>query len=154
VQGEAQLLAGAGILYGYIDHAVIGGLMFARMLGWLVIVVAILAVADSGHAQSPDSAWKANLSKEQVQQMEVVLQRGRTKALICLTTTPGAARGEGKVEVVFDGQKGRIVEATVGPPYTGTASESCIKRSFIGEIFVPFDGPPRKAMVAFGAPAR
>jgi hypothetical protein len=76
----ARLPAGSRGIYGWIKHAAVGGLML-RMSGWLVIIVAFVATADPGRAQSnsPD-AWKANLDKEQVQHMEVVIQRGRRKA--------------------------------------------------------------------------
>src|SRR5438094_453243 len=55
------------------------------------------------------------------------------------TNTPGS-RGEGEVKVTFDGKKGRATDVSVGPPWAGTEMESCIKRSFVGEIIVPFDG--------------
>ena len=29
-----------------------------------------------------------------------------------------------------------------GPPWAGTSMESCIQRSFVGEIIVPFEGDP------------
>ncbi len=44
------------------------------------------------------------------------------------------------MKVTFDGKKGRATDVTVGTPWAGTGVESCIKRSFIGEIIVPFDG--------------
>ena len=39
-----------------------------------------------------------------------------------------------------NGKKGRATDVQVGPPWAGTDAESCIKRAFIGEIVVPFEG--------------
>ena len=44
------------------------------------------------------------------------------------------------MKVTFDGKKGRATDVAVGPPWAGTETESCIKRAFVGEIIVPFDG--------------
>ncbi|MCK6590778.1 MAG: hypothetical protein HUU21_36140 [Polyangiaceae bacterium] len=84
------------------------------------------------------------LNEEQKKQMEIALRRGGDKAAQCPTSTgiEDVPRGKGEVKVVFDGQKGRVTEVTVGPPWAGGPIESCIKRSFIGEIVLPFDGDP------------
>ena len=72
--------------------------------------------------------------------MEIALKRGGEKAANCATVVPDAKTGEGEVKVTFDGKKGRAVDVTVGAPWAGTTAESCIKRSFVGEIIVPFEG--------------
>jgi hypothetical protein len=82
------------------------------------------------------------LNPEQKKQMEVVLHRGGEKAANCTEVVQDAPPGEGEVKVTFDGQKGRVTEVTVGPPFAGTPAEACIKRSFVGEIIVPFEGDP------------
>lgn len=81
-----------------------------------------------------------DFSDEQKAQMEIALRRGGDKAAQCVSVVADAARGEGEVKVTFDGTKGRITEAQVGPPWAGTPAESCIKRSFIGEYSLRFEG--------------
>jgi hypothetical protein len=85
---------------------------------------------------------KGGLNSAQREQMELVLKRGGKKAEQCSESVPDGKGGEGEVQVLFDGQKGRITEVTVGNPWAGTSMESCIKRSFVGEIVLPFDGDP------------
>jgi hypothetical protein len=82
----------------------------------------------------------APLTEDQKAQMEIALRRGGDKAANCASVVPDAARGEGEVKVTFDGKKGRATDVAVGPPWVGTAAESCIKRAFVGEIIVPFEG--------------
>lgn len=82
------------------------------------------------------------LNSEQKQQMEVALRRGGGKAANCPEVVPDAPSGEGEVKVVFDGQKGRVTDVIVGSPFVGTPAEACIKRAFVGEIIIPFDGEP------------
>ena len=72
--------------------------------------------------------------------MEIALRRGGDKAANCASVVPGSAKGEGEVKVTFNGKKGRATDVSVGPPWAGTDAESCIKRAFIGEIIVPFEG--------------
>lgn len=91
-------------------------------------------------APSPKEPESEGLNADQKAQMEIVLRRGGEKAANCASVVPDAPRGEGEVKVVFDGKKGRCVDVTVGKPFAGTPVESCIKRSFVGEIIVPFDG--------------
>jgi hypothetical protein len=80
------------------------------------------------------------LTADQKAQMEIALRRGGEKAANCAKVVPDGPRGEGEVKVTFDGKKGRATDVAVGPPWAGTDVESCIKRSFVGEIVVPFDG--------------
>jgi hypothetical protein len=109
--------------------------------------------ADSAAADDPPKADKADkpadkgsskhdddLNEAQKEQMEIALRRGGEKASNCDRVVAGTVTGEGEVKVTFDGKKGRAVDVSVGPPWAGTDAESCIKRSFIGEIIVPFDG--------------
>ncbi len=80
------------------------------------------------------------LTPDQKAQMEIALRRGGEKAANCAKVVPDGPRGEGEVKVTFDGKKGRATDVAVGAPWAGTEMESCIKRSFVGEIIVPFDG--------------
>lgn len=89
---------------------------------------------------TPAAATEEGLTPAQKEQLEIALRRGGEKSASCVGVVPDAPRGEGEVKVTFDGKKGRAVDVTVGPPFAGTPVESCIKRSFIGEIVVPFDG--------------
>jgi hypothetical protein len=81
-----------------------------------------------------------DLNEAQKTQMEIALKRGGEKATNCASVVPGSAKGEGEVKVTFDGKKGRATDVSVGPPWAGTDAEGCIKRAFIGEIVVPFEG--------------
>jgi hypothetical protein len=97
--------------------------------------------ATTGEA-APPSGESGGLNEEQKKQMEIALKRGGEKAAQCPQSTgiEDAPRGKHEVQVTFDGQKGRVTEVIVGPPWAGTPIEGCIKRSFIGEIVLPFDG--------------
>jgi len=101
---------------------------------------------DTGGSQPstspPAQVESGGLNATQREMMEIVLKRGGKKAEQCAVSVPDGKGGEGEVQVLFDGQKGRVTDVTVGPPWAGTSMESCIKRSFIGEIVVPFDGDP------------
>lgn len=110
-----------------------------------------------------DTKWTGaseptKLNEDQIKQMEIALKRGSTKAANCSTVVENAPNGEGTVDVTFDGKIGKITDVEVGPPFAGTAVESCIKRSFIGEYCLPFDGDPKVVhykvkLPAKGAPA-
>lgn len=107
---------------------------------------------DTGEAPPEESG---GLNEEQKKQMEIALRRGGDKAAQCPSSTgiEDVPRGKGEVKVVFDGQKGRVTEVTVGPPWAGGPIESCIKRSFIGEIVLPFDGDPLEVPYTIELPA-
>lgn len=87
--------------------------------------------------QGPDA-----LSAEQQSMLDETLQRSAAKAARCAGTVPDAALGRGTVQVTVDGSRGRVVFARVPAPWAGTAVERCIKLAFVGELFLPFDGPP------------
>jgi hypothetical protein len=95
---------------------------------------------DKASAKGSSSPKDDDLNDAQKEQMEIALRRGGDKAGNCGSVVPDAARGEAEVKVTFDGKKGRAVDVAVGPPWAGTDAEGCIKRAFIGEIIVPFDG--------------
>jgi hypothetical protein len=101
-----------------------------------------LATSDDPAPKKPEKTGAAALSTDQRQQMEIALRRGGEKAAKCVDVVADAKGGEGEVKVLFDGTKGRVTEATVGAPWAGTPVESCIRRSFVGEIIMPFDGEP------------
>jgi hypothetical protein len=97
------------------------------------------ATADATPAEAKP-AKEDELTPDQKAQMEIALRRGGEKSANCAKVVPDAPRGEGEVKVTFDGKKGRATDVVVGPPWAGTDVESCIKRSFVGEIIVPFEG--------------
>jgi hypothetical protein len=104
--------------------------------------------ASTGDTEAPAASEPAadqggGFSEAQEQQMIIALRRGGEKAAQCVDVVPDAPGGEGEVEVLFDGQKGRVTDATVGPPFKGAPVEACIRRAFVGEIVLPFDGPPK-----------
>ena len=72
--------------------------------------------------------------------MEIALRRGGDKAANCSSVVPDALKGDGEVKVTFDGKKGRAIDVAVPAPWAGTDAEPCIKRAFVGEIIVPFQG--------------
>jgi hypothetical protein len=108
---------------------------------------------DTGTATTTESG---GLNEEQKKQMEIALKRGGDKAAQCPQSTGNedVPRGKGEVKVVFDGLKGRVTEVTVGPPWAGTPIESCIKRSFVGEIVLPFEGDPLEVPYTVEIPAK
>ena len=98
------------------------------------------ATTDTPAAKDAKPASQEDLTEDQKAQMEIALRRGKEKAANCAKVVPDGPRGKGEVKVTFDGKKGRATDVTVGPPWAGTDVESCIQRSFVGEIIVPFDG--------------
>ncbi len=97
---------------------------------------------DTSSSGSDSSEGAGGLNATQREQMEIVLKRGAKKAENCSESVPDGKGGAGEVKVLFDGQKGRVTDTTVGAPWAGTSMEACIKRSFVGEIIVPFEGDP------------
>lgn len=91
---------------------------------------------------SPASDKKDDaLTEDQKAQMEIALRRGGEKASQCINVASDAKAGEGEVKVTFDGKIGKATEVAVGAPWAGIPLvESCIKRAFIGEYVVPFEG--------------
>jgi hypothetical protein len=87
-----------------------------------------------------ESGGAADLNDAQKEQIKVALRRGGEKAAECNKVTGSNVSGEGEVQVVLDGKKGYVVDATVGAPFAGTPVEDCIKRAFIDEVLVPFEG--------------
>jgi len=82
-----------------------------------------------------------SLTEDQKAQMEVALRRGGEKAAQCINVASDAKPGEGEVKVTFDGKIGKATEVEVGEPWKGIPLvESCIKRAFVGEYIVPFEG--------------
>jgi hypothetical protein len=115
---------------------------------WLT-VWAIVLVCTAPALAAWDRAWTKNLNSDVVAQFEISLRRGETKAKNCFQTLPVTARGPVKLSVVFDGNRGRIIETVVQAPYADTVVTACLRRAFIGEIILPFDGEPRTVMVTF-----
>lgn len=115
-----------------------------------------MAQADALASKPPPSSESESggLNQQQREQMELVLKRGGKKAEQCSESVPDGKGGEGEVQVLFDGQKGRITEVTVGAPWAGTSMESCIKRSFVGEIILPFEGNPLEVPYSIKIPEK
>ncbi|WP_437956394.1 hypothetical protein WME76_33895 [Sorangium sp. So ce119] len=113
------------------------------------------AEADSSEAEASASQDSGGgLNADQKKQMEIALRRGGDKASNCADVVPNAPTGEGEVKVVFDGQKGRVTDVLVGPPFAGTPAEACVKRAFVGEIVLPFDGDPLEVPYTVKLPAK
>ncbi|XXY53786.1 hypothetical protein WME91_21875 [Sorangium sp. So ce269] len=108
--------------------------------------------SDSEASASQDSG--GGLNADQKKQMEIALRRGGDKASNCAEVVPNAPTGEGEVKVVFDGQKGRVTDVLVGPPFAGTPAEACVKRAFVGEIVLPFEGEPLEVPYTVKLPAK
>lgn len=85
--------------------------------------------------QGPDA-----LTTDQKSLLDETLQRSAEKAARCAGAVPDAAHGKGTVQVTLDGERGRVVFARVPPPWAGTPVERCIKRAFVGELVLPFEG--------------
>lgn len=98
--------------------------------------------AESPRAEAGPKKSGSRLNTAQKEQMEIALRRGEAKAAQCPDVVPNAPTGEGEVRVVFDGEKGKVTDAIVGPPFAGTPAEACVKRAFVNEIIVPFEGEP------------
>lgn len=88
------------------------------------------------------AAAPMKLNEDQEKQMSIALTRGEKKAANCTQVVDNAPTGEGVVKVTFDGKIGKAVDAEVLAPFAGTAVETCIKRSFVGEYCLPFEGEP------------
>jgi hypothetical protein len=85
-------------------------------------------------------AVEQKLSTEEKEYMAIALKRGGQKAARCAEAMGVVFSGEGEVKVVFDGKKGRITDAILGAPFADSPVAGCIRRAFIGEIVLPFDG--------------
>jgi hypothetical protein len=95
----------------------------------------------AGPSKEIDSA--SQLNEGQKAQMETALRRGVTKVSHCAEVVDNCPLGTSDVEIVFDGKQGKITDVHVnGPPFAGTPAEACIKRAFIKEFILPFDGDP------------
>ncbi len=95
------------------------------------------------HSGEGEGEGAGDLNDDQKEQIKVALRRGGVGAADCINSVPGAkTTGEGEVQVTFDGKIGKAVEATVGAPFAGTEMEACIKRAFVGQYGLTFDGAP------------
>ena len=101
----------------------------------------------SSSSADPPEKWTGasepmKLNEDQEKQIAIALNRGEKKAANCSQVVDNAPTGEGVVKVTFDGKIGKAMDAEVLAPFAGTAVETCIKRSFIGEYCLPFEGEP------------
>lgn len=88
------------------------------------------------------AAEPKKLNEDQEKQIAIALSRGEKKAANCSQVVDNAPTGEGAVKVTFDGKIGKATDAEVLAPFAGTPVETCIKRSFVGEYCLPFEGEP------------
>jgi hypothetical protein len=93
-----------------------------------------------GQPSNPDIATGEGKFDEEAAQ--ICLNRGAKKAAECAKVNLDIPKGEGSVDVVFDGTKGRVVDVNLGASYTSTSAlaQQCLKNAFIGEILPPFRG--------------
>jgi hypothetical protein len=101
----------------------------------------------SGSAVEEPAKWTGaaepmKLNEDQEKQISIALTRGEKKAANCSQVVDNAPTGEGAVKVTFDGKIGKATDAEVLAPFAGTPVETCIKRSFVGEYCLPFEGEP------------
>ena len=97
---------------------------------------------EAGPGEVPDSEVGGNAGKFDDEQAQVVLKRGARKAAECSKVIKDIPKGEGSVEVTFDGAKGQVSDVSVGSPFS-TASDQgqkCIQNAFSGEFIPPFTG--------------
>jgi hypothetical protein len=96
----------------------------------------------SAAPDSPDSETGGVAGKFDEEQAQVVLKRGARKAVECAKVIKDVPKGEGTVEVTFDGAKGQVADVSVGSPFsTGPEQgQQCIKNAFSGEFIPPFPG--------------
>ncbi|MEM6789448.1 MAG: hypothetical protein AAF715_18145 [Myxococcota bacterium] len=75
----------------------------------------------------------------------IALARGARKVKNCRETAD-VPPGEGDVEVVFDGTKGRVTDVILGPEWMTLpdAAQVCIRKSYVGEIVPPFEGDAKR----------
>jgi hypothetical protein len=109
----------------------------------------VLPASESSASSEPPPRRVADgeLTEDQKEQMRTALQRGGRAANECNKILPNAMPegGEGEVTVIFDGQKGRVSDVEVGQPMAGTVLEACVKRAFLNEVILPFEGDPIEA---------
>jgi hypothetical protein len=118
--------------------------------------------SNSGTSSSdapPKEKWTGaaepmKLNEDQEKQISIALTRGEKKAANCSQVVDNAPTGEGAVKVTFDGKIGKAVDAEVLAPFAGTPVETCIKRSFIGEYCLPFEGEPLVRKHSIKLPAK
>ena len=105
--------------------------------------VAVPLTSSTVEAKAPpreEPKKDGELSEDTQAQIKVALRRGGEKASQCNAVTNSNVVGEGEVEVVVDGKIGKVIDASVGAPFAGTSVEACIKRSFIDEYGLTFEG--------------
>lgn len=105
--------------------------------------IAIPLTSSTVEAKAPppeEPKKEGELDEDTKEQIKVALRRGGEKAQECNKVTKSNVVGEGEVIVTIDGKIGKVVDAKVGAPFEGTGVEACIKRSFIDEYALTFDG--------------
>ncbi len=123
----------------------------------LTVALALTACGGKGKpAEEPgnDKPMEADITDEEVEDYleeskvkldqeaaKIALDRGSRKVRQCRTTAE-VPPGEGDVEVLFDGTKGRVTDVILGPEWMTLPdnAQACIKKSYVGEIVPPFDG--------------
>jgi hypothetical protein len=86
---------------------------------------------------------------------DVALKRGARKVKECAKSADAPA-GTAEVEVVFDGEKGRITEVRLPTLWEDAPDrgKNCIKNSWMGEYVPPFDGGPQNRSIEVEIPEK
>jgi len=112
------------------------------------------ASSSSSDSSGSSGDGASGLSSDKKEWMEAVLKRGAGKAANCTGTVPDGKGGEGDVKILFDGKIGKITEVSVGAPWAGTSMEACIKRGWVGEYIMPFEGDPLEVPYSIKIPEK
>jgi len=105
------------------------------------VAVPLTSSTIEAKAPPPEPTKKeGELSEDTQAQIKVALRRGGEKAAQCNKVTNSNVVGEGDVDVTVDGKIGKVIDAKVGAPFAGTTVEACIKRAFIDEYALTFEG--------------
>ena len=97
---------------------------------------------EGGPGEVPDSELGPPAGSFDEEQSKVVLKRGERKAVECAKVIKDVPKGEGTVEVTFDGTKGQVADVSVGSLFSSASeqAQTCIKNAFMGEFIPPFTG--------------
>lgn len=96
---------------------------------------------------SDDSGFDAEFARR-------VIERGRKQAVQCPNVAKDTPVGEGEIEILFDGQSGKVFEVNLGTTFSaGSAdAQACLKNAFLGQIVTPFKGT-KKVPYTLNVPA-
>lgn len=98
--------------------------------------------ANSGASDATDAADDIDGKPFDDEAGNVVIKRGARKASECHRHVNDMPSGEGEVEIIFDGTKGKVVEVKPGYGWEDVSKQAlrCLQNSWLGEYVPPFDG--------------